>query len=160
MEEKTWKIYKDEFIDASKKFGKSLIKFIWKTSVFIGMSVWIGFTWIANFRLKIPRVSFLVEFFILIIPAIYYYAEYVKERVLEGARSYRVNLQHEQELIKEEFSGYERGKKFILDSIERERIKAESIRVQREAQWRIKAAIEAKQKKEQEEKSLKPEELK
>lgn len=147
MEEKSWKIYKEEFIEATKNFGIGFAKFLWKTGIFIGMSVWTGFTWLANIRLKIPRGSLLIEMAIFAIPVVYYYSQYVIERDASGARSYKISLRHEQELIKEEFSGFLRGKKTVLDSLEQAKAKAEEDRRMKEAQWRAKVAKEKEEEK-------------
>lgn len=125
---KQWKEYKDEFIEASKKCGVHLVRFVIQLGQFVGMSAWMGFTWLANIRLKIPRTSLLIELVIFMIPAIFYYSRYVRERDRSWVNSYNISVKHEQDLILKECDGFKRGKKTVLDSLREATEKEEEMR--------------------------------
>ena len=106
-----------DVLKKSKEAGKSFGLFIWSILLFM----WECFSWVSYKRLRFPRRSLAVEAIVIFVPALFWVISYRVKAVV--AKDQLNRLLYEQELVyrdslmKVEFEGYGRGRRFVQDSL-------------------------------------------
>lgn len=128
-----------DVLEMTKLAGYFIGKFFWS----IALLIWECFSWIAYKRMRIPRLSFLVEVLAILIPTffviMYFQGKAVMAQDKLDKEHYVWDTIYRDSLIRTEFAGWERGKREVLDSIKHAKEDAEEEARQRRYQQRIKA---------------------